>query len=111
MKAIFAALYWHRKKISLYVLNFFDNYNHVMTNAFNLNFHLYYFLKDFPYFLNIKLYLDFKLKILIEKMDLFLFEYFINTDTKQIYNIKKDGLNYNINLRNYLTLQSKYFCI
>jgi hypothetical protein len=31
-----------------------------------------------------------------------LFGYYNSTDPKQIYNLKKDGLNYNINLRDYL---------
>ena len=38
-----------------------------------------------------------------------LFGYFNSTDPKQIYNIKKDGLNYVINLGSYLTLQSNAF--
>ena len=35
--------------------------------------------------------------------------YYNSTDPKQILNIKKDGLNYNITLANYLNLQSNIF--
>ena len=38
-----------------------------------------------------------------------LFGYFNSTDPKHIYNIKKEGLNYEIILENYLTLQSNIF--
>ena len=38
-----------------------------------------------------------------------LFGNFINTDPKQIYNLKKDGLNYRIKLNDYLNLQSNIF--
>ena len=38
-----------------------------------------------------------------------LFGYFNSTDPKQIYNLKKDGLNYRIKLNDYLNLQSNIF--
>lgn len=38
-----------------------------------------------------------------------LFGYFNSTDPKQIQDIKKEGLNYKINLGSYLTLQSNVF--
>ena len=38
-----------------------------------------------------------------------LFGYFNSKDSKQIYDIKKEGLNYIINMGSYLTLQSNVF--
>ena len=38
-----------------------------------------------------------------------IFGYFNSTDPKQIYNVKKDGLAYNIKLNQYLFLQSNIF--
>ena len=37
------------------------------------------------------------------------FGYFNSTDPQQIYNLKKDGLNYSIKLNQYLNLQSNIF--
>ena len=111
IKAIFAALHWNGKKISLYVLNFFDNYNHVMTNIFNLNFpgKSLKLSQRFSLLFKYKDILGFQVENIDRENGFILFGYFNSTDPKQIYNIKKDGLNYNINLRNYLTLQSNIF--
>ena len=40
---------------------------------------------------------------------MFFFGYFNSTDPQQIYNLKKDGLNYSIKLNQYLNLQSNIF--
>ena len=111
IKAIFAALHWNGKKISLYVLNFFDNYNHVMTNIFNLNFpgKSLKLSQRFSLLFKYKDILGFQVENIDRENGFILFGYFNSTDPKQIYDIKKDGLNYEINLQNYLNLQSNIF--
>ena len=110
-KAIFIAKSFHGKKIQLFILNFFANYENIIVNLFNLN------LSGLTLFDKTRYSLLFKYKGLlglqIENTDrengFILFGYFNSTDPKQIYDIKKDGLNYEINLQNYLNLQSNIF--
>ena len=110
-KAIYIALHFHGKTFSLYVLNFFEDYKHLMLKRFDLN------VQGKSLFIRTRYSLLFKYKdvlgLQIENIGrengFILFGYYNSTDPKQIYNLKKDGLNYKINLGDYLTLQSNVF--
>ena len=96
--------------ISIFILNFFNNYTNYMMNEFIINIY-----GNEIYNLNIYS-LIFKYRNMIElnfksenENGFILLGYFNSTDPKQILNFKKDGLNYNINLNDYLNLQSNIF--
>jgi len=110
-KETFVVLKWHCKTITIYIFDFVNNYKDMINNKFILNLYgkkmiskeqtsLIFKYKDLLglHFENIK-----------GDYGFILFGYFNSTDPKQIYDIKKDGLNYNINLGSYLTLQSNVF--
>ena len=110
-KAAFVALKWHGRAISINIIDFVDNYNEFMANEFHLNFYGQKIINKEQNSLIFK-YRNF-LGLHFENIDgeygFILFGYFNSTDPKQIYDIKKDGLNYIINLGSYLTLQSNVF--
>ena len=107
----FAAQKMHRKKISIFIFDFFDNYKNVIINMFKINIYeqkmniLYSYSLLFKY----KDLLGFQFENTEGKNGFVLFGYFNSTDPKQILNIKTDGLNYKIILGNYLNLQSNIF--
>ena len=110
-KAVFIARKWHGRRITIYLIDFFDNYHSYIYNKYVINIYEQKLLFKDKYSFIFK-YKDI-LGLYIEntKADngFILFGYFNSTDPKQIYNIKIDGLNYVINLRNYLSLQSNIF--
>ena len=110
-KLAFIVIKWHGRTITIYILDFIDNYRYMIYNKFVLKLYeqkitskeqnsLIFRYKDF---------LGFHLENIEEKYGFILFGYFNSTDPKQIYDIKKEGLNYKINLGSYLTLQSNVF--
>ena len=104
-------LKWYGKKIIIIILSYFNNYENIIMYNFNLNIYEQKFLIGYRYSLLFK-YKDFiglNFENIKGENGFILFGYFNSTDQKQIYNIKKDGLNYVINLGNYLTLQSNVF--
>ena len=110
-KIIFVVQKFNGKRITIFIIDFFDSYHNVLINKFYLN--IYEQKLDY----NLRYSMIFKYKDLlglhIENIEgrngFVLFGYFNSTDPKQIYNIKSDGLNYEIDLGNYLTLQSNIF--
>ena len=110
-KVAYVTLKFHGRRISIYILNFFDNYKYVAMNMFHLNIYeetVDYNLR-FSFLFKYKDLLGLNLENIEGRNGFILFGYFNSTDPKQIYNIKKDGLNYEINLGSYLTLQSNAF--
>ena len=110
-KAIFIAQSSHGKKIQLFVLNFFNNYEAMNANVFKLNLNgLTLFSKQrYSLLFKYKELLGLQIENINRENGFILFGYFNSTDPKQIYDIKKDGLNYEINLQDYLNLQSNIF--
>ena len=102
-----------RKRISIFIFDFFDNYKNAIINQFNINIYEEKMNIIYRYSLLFKykdvLGFGFQFENLEGENGFVLFGYFNSTDPKQIYNIKKDGLNYKINLENYLNLQSNIF--
>ena len=96
--------------ITIFILNFFNNYKNFVSNEYLINIYgkginnlnLYSLIFKYRDMLGIK----FKNN---EENGFILFGYYNSTDPKQILDIKKDGLFYNINLGNYLILQSNLF--
>ena len=108
VKAVFA--FDDSTNIAIYLLNFFNNYKNYAMNEFILNIYGNKINNYCIYSLVFK-YKN-MLGIQFKNSDFYgfiLFGYFNSTDPKQILNIKKDGLNYKINLGNYLNLQSNIF--
>ena len=98
--------------INIYIFNFFNNYQNYMINKISLNIHIKA-LRDnincnslvFQY----KNLLGLNMENFREENGFILFGYYNSTDPKHILNIKKDGLNYNIIIGEYLNLQSNIF--
>ena len=97
-------------RISIILLNFFNNYDHYIANELIVNIygneinnlHIYSLIFKYRNMIG----LQFRNK---NEKGFILLGYYNSTDPKQILNIKKDGLNYNITLANYLNLQSNIF--
>ena len=111
-KTAFVAIKWHKREFSILIFNFFNDYKDYIYHRFiiklydhklNRRLSLYSLLFQF------KGFLGFKIENTDAQNGFVLFGYFNSTDPKQILNIKKDGLNYNIILSNHLTLQSNIF--
>ena len=108
VKAVFMFEYINR--ISIYLLNFFNNYQNYMINEFILNI---YGIGNWNYCLYSIMFkyrdmIGFSFNNMVDT-GFILLGYFNSTDPKQILNIKKDGLNYNFILGDYLNLQSNIF--
>ena len=96
--------------ITIFILDFFNNYKNFLSNEFLIsvygkeinNLNIYSLIFKYRNMLG----LNFKNE---EENGFILFGYYNSTDPKQILDIKKDGLYYNINLGNYLNLQSNIF--
>ena len=98
--------------IYIYILNFFNDYRNYMINKISLNIHINALKENinsnslvFQY----KNLLGLNIENLREENGFILFGYYNSTDPKHILNIKKDGLNYNIIIGEYLNLQSNIF--
>jgi hypothetical protein len=96
--------------ITIFILDFFNNYKNFLSNEFLIsvnekeinNLNIYSLIFKYRNMLG----LNFKNE---DENGFILFGYYNSTDPKQILDIKKDGLYYNINLGNYLNLQSNIF--
>ena len=110
-RVIFATQHLHGKKISIYVINFFGEYKSYIINKFNINIfgQVLRCTERFSLLFKYKDLLGFQIQNTEGEHGFILFGYFNSTDPGQIYNIKKDGLNYSINLGDYLNLQSNIF--
>ena len=110
-KVIYVFIPFHGRRIYIYFFNFFEDYKKYFINEFKLN--LYDFqlseIKRYSQIFIFKDLLGIQLITFEKRTGFILFGYLNSTDPKQIYDIKKDGLNYKINLRNYLNLQSNIF--
>ena len=101
---------FNRRKIIIYVFDFFDDYTNFILSIFEImiNQKLSNNIK-FPLLFKYKDLLGFQYNNVEDENGFILFGYFNSTDPKQIYNIKKECLNYNISLSQYLFLQSNIF--
>ena len=110
-KVALVTLKFHGRRIAVNIINFFANYTNLILNLFYLN--IYEQTIDnnlrFSFLFKYKDLLGFHLENIEGRNGFILFGYLNSTDPKQIYNIKKEGLNYEINLGSYLTLQSNVF--
>ena len=110
-RIVFVVPKWHGKRITIFIIDFFDNYQQVFINKIYLN------IYDQKMEYSERYSLAFKYKDIVGlhfeniegRTGFILFGYYNSTDPKHIYNIKKDGLNYEIILQNYLTLQTNIF--
>ena len=105
-----AFVFQKANSISIFLLNFFNNYEHYMINEFILNIYGNKIYNLFIYSIVFKyrnmLGIQFKNA---DENGFILFGYYNTTDPKHILNFKKEGLNYIINIGNYLHLQSNIF--
>ena len=110
-KLILVIRYSHGKNIEIYVINFVDDYENSIINYYNLKIYVQkLFIKnEFSIIFKYKDLLGLQIENMKGQYGFFLLGYFNSTDPKQILNLKKDGLNYNINLNDYLNLQSNIF--
>ena len=110
-KAAFAVLKWHGRTITIYIIDFFDNYTSMIYNKFILNLYGQKIIskEQFSLIFKYKDLLGLHFENINGEYGFILFGYFNSTDPEQILDIKKNGLNYNINLGKYLTLQSNVF--
>ena len=99
------------KNFYIYEFNFFDDYQNYLYEMIILNqFEQKYLLRNrFSLLFKYKDLLGLQIENIEGSHGFILFGYINSTDPKQIYNIKKEGLNYSINLKNYLYLQSNIF--
>ena len=110
-KVAFVVLKWHGRTISIYIYHFENNYSDIIYSIFILNIYEQKIIYKEKYSLifNYKNLLGLHLENIEGQNGFILFGYFNSTDPKQILNIKKEGLNYVINLGSYLALQSNIF--
>ena len=110
-KAAFVIQKWHGKRISIRIINFFDDYDVAISLLFNVNIYEQKMIFNYKYSFIFKYreFLGLNFENIKGENGFILFSYFNSTDPKQIFNIKTDGLNYKINLGDYLKLQSNVF--
>ena len=110
-RVIILALKYHRKMISIYIIDLFDDYNNYLIEKFNVNImnQKMEVSTFYSFIFKYKDLLGLQFRNMEGKNGFILFGYFNSTDPKQIYDIKKDGLNYNITLKDYLFVQSNVF--
>ena len=110
-KAAFVVLKWHGRTINIYILDFIDNFGYMIYNKFILNLYEQKIVnkEQSSLIFKYKDLLGMHFENIEGEYGFILFGYFNSTDPKQILDIKKDGLNYVINLGSYLTLQSNVF--
>ena len=108
-KAIYVSIFKDEKILKIYIINFFEDYNICVVNELKvkiLGMRLNVENNKYPICFKYKDLLGFNLMDSHRKNGFILFGYFNSTDPKQIYDIKKDGLNYMLDLEKYLNLQS-----
>ena len=97
--------------LSIYIFDFFENYKYYIINKFYIKFYSEKISLSNRYSLLFK-YKE-TLGLLFESINgengFILFGYYSSYDPGHILDLKKDGLNYEINLGNYLNLQSNVF--
>ena len=110
-KIAFLVQKWHGKRISIYLINFFNIYRKYIIIKFLIPIyeHKIHIIQRYSLLFKYKDLLGYQFEDIEGEFGFILFGYFNSTDPKQIYNIKKDGLNYYINLSEYLNLQSNVF--
>ena len=110
-RTIFTVQKLHGRRISIYIIDFFDEYNYYIINKFLIN--TYNDIQNignrYALLFKYKEILGFQFESLEGENGFVLFGYYNSTDPKQILNLKTDGLNYNINLGDYLNLQTNIF--
>jgi len=108
-KVIFLSFKINYRIIKIYLVYYFDNYKRFLLTIFEIN-NIYekIYLDNYSYFplFKYKDLLGLRLQNFENRQGFILFGIFISTDPEQIYDLKKNGLNYNILLNKYLTLQS-----
>ncbi len=111
-RVIFTTVHFHGKTISIFIFHLFNNFKKIaVINQFELNLYGETLQPKRRYSLLFKYkdVLGLQIDNINYEIGFVLFGYFNSTDPKQILNIKKDGLNYKIDLKNYLNLQSNIF--
>ena len=99
------------KQLLINILNFLGDYNSIFINIFKINIinERMHVFKKFSFIFKYKDILCLHFNNIKGDHGFVFFGYFNSTDPKQIYNLKKDGLNYKIKLNQYLNLQSNIF--
>jgi len=101
----------HGRMLIINIFDFFDEYRKFFRIKYNIK------------LINQKMHVNYRYSLIFKYKDTLglhfenmigqngfvIFGYFNSSDPKQIYNIKKDGLEYNIKLNQYLFLQSNIF--
>ena len=110
-RVVFSVQKMHGRRISIYLIDFFDDYESYIINKF--------FINTYDYTINVgnryailflyKEILGYQIETTEGENGFILFGYYNSTDPKQILNLKADGLNYVINLGDYLNLQTNIF--
>ena len=102
---------FHGRQITITQIDFFDDYNNNVITEFYINIinQKMHVFKRYSLIFKYKDLLGLQFSNIIGEHGFVLFGYFNSSDPKQIYNLKKDGLNYKIKLNEYLTLQSNIF--
>ena len=101
----------HGRILIIHIFDFLDNYRKYFKINYKIkiiNQKMHLFLKDSLIF-KYKDTLGLQFQNMKGENGFVIFGYFNSSDPKQIYNIKKDGLEYNIKLNQYLFLQSNIF--
>ena len=111
-KAAFLVKSFNGKRIVIYLINFFKDYTKYISNKFNIDFYeekLSNLDSSYSLIFKYKDILGFQLENIEGENGFIWFGYYNSTDHKQILNLKKDALNYDIILNDYLNLQSNIF--
>ena len=111
-KAAFLVKSFNGKRIVIYLIDFFKNYAKYISFKFNVDLYeekLSNLDSSYSLIFKYKNILGFHLENIEGENGFILFGYYNSTDPKQILNLKKEGLNYNIILNDYLNLQSNIF--
>ena len=108
-RVIFLSFKINYRYIKIYLVYYFDDYSQFLLTVFEIiNINEKIFLDSYSYFplFKYKDLLGLRFENLGNRQGFILFGYFNSTDPEQIYNLKKNGLNYNLLLNKYLILQS-----
>ena len=110
-RVIYIVQKWHGCRISIYIIDFFDDYKNYLINKFSINISKVriHAINRYSIIFKFKEILGFQLETMDGENGFVLLGYYNSTDPKQILNLKKGGLNYVINLGDYLNLQSNIF--
>ena len=102
---------FHGKTIIITILDFLGSYTKFFKTKYSINIinEKIHLLTRFSLMFKYKDILGFHLNNIKGMHGFVFFGYFNSTDPQQIYNLKKDGLNYSIKLNQFLNLQSNIF--